>query len=455
MSQTASPGEITYARVSAMALPVVLSNALVPLQGAIDTAIIGNLGAASYLAAVALGATVMHLLFVIFNFLQMGVSGLTAQALGADDRRRVMNTLARAGIIALVIAAALIAAKLPLRSGAIGLFEGSPEALGLAGAYVDIRIWGAPAELTNFALMGWFAGQGLTRRLFEMQVVVSLVNVTLNLVFVLGFGWGVEGVALGTVIAAFAGTGIGLWRAARRKAEVAPPDWRFEWARILNPAELAQVMALNRDIMIRTLMLTGSFAWLTRLGSQQGDVVLAANGILLQFLTVASSALDGFALAAEALVGQALGARSRARLRRSVVVSTASALILAAVLAVVLTLLSGPLIRIFTNVEAVRAVALEHALWATALPLVAVMAYQFDGIFIGATEGAMMRNAMVVSAAIFVPAARGEGGPGVIPAGRAQSGLSTPTASATFAKPSRSSNRSSPFAIRPGRLIPS
>ncbi|HSF96387.1 MAG TPA: MATE family efflux transporter [Thermohalobaculum sp.] len=403
MSQPAATGPITYARVAAIALPVVLSNAMVPLQGAIDTAVIGNLGAASYLAAVALGSTVIHLLFVIFNFLQMGVSGLTAQALGADDRRRVMNTLVRAGIIALAVAALLIAAKLPLRSAAIGLFEGSDEALLLAGAYVDIRIWGAPAELMNYALMGWFAGQGLTRRLFEMQVVTSLVNIALNLIFVLGFGWGVEGVALGTVLAAFTGSGIGFWRVRQRAGDLAPQDWRFEWARILNPVELRQVMALNRDIMIRTLMLTGGFAWLTRLGSLQGDVVLAANGVLLQFLYLSSHALDGFALAAEALVGQALGARSRTRLRRAVVVSTVSALVLAAAIAVALTLVSGPLIRLFTNVEAVRAVASGHALWATALPLVAVLAYQFDGIFIGATEGAMMRNAMIVAAAVFFP----------------------------------------------------
>ncbi|MDH3666632.1 MAG: MATE family efflux transporter [Paracoccaceae bacterium] len=396
-------GDITYARVAAIALPVVLSNALVPLQGAIDTAIIGNLGQASYLAAVALGAAVIHFVFAIFNFLQMGVSGLTAQALGAGDTRRVMNTLARAGVIALAIAAALILAKLPVRAGALGLFEGSDQAVALAGTYIDIRLWGAPAELMNYALMGWFAGQGQTRRLFEMQVVVSIVNITLNLIFVLALGWGVAGVALGTVIAAFTGSAVGLWRVQGRRAEIGQDAWRFDWGRILNPAELRQVMALNRDIMIRTLMLAGGFAWLTRLSSVQGDLVLAANGILLQFFALSSHALDGFALAAEALVGQALGAGSRGRLRRAVVVSSLCSLALAAVLALILTGLAGPIIRLFTNVEAVRDVALAHALWAGMVPLVSVLAFQFDGIFIGATEGARMRNAMVISTAIFVP----------------------------------------------------
>jgi MATE family multidrug resistance protein len=399
----ASTGDITYARVATIALPVVLSNAMVPLQGAIDTAIIGHLGAASYLAAVALGATVIHFVFAIFNFLQMGVSGLTAQALGADDRRRVMNTLVRAGLIAVAIAALLILAKQPVRAGALSLFEGSDAAVAMAGAYVDIRLWGAPAELMNYALMGWFAGQGLTRRLFEMQLVTSLVNIALNLIFVMVLGWGVEGVALGTVLAAFTGMSFGLWRMRQRAGQIAPPDWRFDWARILDRSELAQVMALNRDIMIRTLMLAGGFAWLTRLSSVQGDLVLAANGILLQFFAVSSHALDGFALAAEALVGQAHGAGSRARLRRAVIVTTISAVALAAVMTLALSGFAGPIIRLFTNVAEVRAVAGEYVIWASLLPLVSVMAFQFDGIFIGATEGGMMRNAMIVATGVFVP----------------------------------------------------
>jgi len=255
----------------------------------------------------------------------------------------------------------------------------------------------------NYALMGWFAGQGLTRRLFEMQLLASLTNIALNLIFVLGFGWGVDGVALGTVLAAFAGSGLGLWRVRQRAGLVAPPGWHLDWGRIVNAAELAQVMALNRDIMIRTLMLAGGFAWLTRLSSLQGDLVLAANGILLPFFTLSSHALDGFAMAAEAPVGQALGARSRPRLRRAVVVCSLSALALAAAMALTLSGLAGPIIRLFTNVAEVRAVATEHALWAGLLPLISVMAFMLDDVFIGATEGAVMRNAMIVAAAIFAP----------------------------------------------------
>jgi len=395
--------EITYARVAAIALPIVLSNATVPIQGAIDTAIIGNLGEASYLAAVALGAAVISLLFTSFNFLQMGVSGLTAQAHGAGVERRVLNTLARALVIALAIALMLNLFSAPLRTLSRHVFEGSAEAEALADSYILIRLLGAPAELGTYALIGWFTGQEMTRRLFEMQITTSVVNIALNLLFVLGFGWGVEGVAAGTAIAVYAGFGVGLWRARARARSIAPVEYRLERRRLLDPEELRQVVALNRDIFIRTTCLTISFAWVTRLGSIQGDVVLAANGVLLQFVMISAYALDGFAMAAETLVGQALGARNRAGLRRAVIVTTITALALAGLIALIATAFSWPVIQAFTNVEAVRAAAAEHALWATLLPLVGVLAYQLDGIFIGAAEGRGMRNAMLISAGIFLP----------------------------------------------------
>ncbi len=394
---------VTYARVAAIALPVVLSNATVPLQGAIDTAIIGNLGEASYLAAVTIGAMAFTLLVMSLNFLQTGASGLTAQALGAEDRGGVLDTLLRTLAIAGALALLLNLLRPLLVPGAVGLFEGSEEAQTLAEAYVSIRLWGAPAELANLALIGWFTGQELTRRLFELQAVTSAVNVALNFLFAVGLGWGVEGIALGTALAAYAGLAVGLWRARARARAIAPAGWRPEPARLLRRAALLRVMALNRDIFLRTICLTGSFAWMARLGSTQGDVVLAANGVLLQFLHIAAHALDGFAMAAETLVGQAYGRGDRRRLRRAVVVSTVAAAGLALAFSALASLLAGPAIRLFTNVPEVRAVAEAHALWATCLPAVAVLAYQLDGIFIGAADGRAMRNAMLISATLFVP----------------------------------------------------
>ncbi|MGF1445476.1 MAG: MATE family efflux transporter [Pikeienuella sp.] len=393
----------THARVAAIALPVVLSNATVPLQGAIDTAIIGNLGAAEPLAAVTLGATVLALVLGSFNFLQIGASGLSAQALGAGDRQRVMNTLARALLIAGAIALALNLLATPIIGLALQLFEARDETEALAASYLRLRLLGAPAELANYALIGWFTGQEMTRRLFELQLVTSLANIALNLVLVLGFEMGVDGVAIGTALASYLGLCVGLWRVRQRAREIAPPGYRLQSRLLFAAAELRRLMALNRDIFIRTFCLTGGFAYMARLGSLEGDVVLAANGVLLQFLYVSAYALDGFAMAAETLVGQAVGAGDRKRLRRAVVVSTVSAVALAAVFSLVASLLAGPIVRLFTNVEEVRRIAEAHMLWATCLPLVAVFAYQLDGIFVGAADGRGMRNAMLLSVVLYLP----------------------------------------------------
>ncbi|MEO1493601.1 MAG: MATE family efflux transporter [Pseudomonadota bacterium] len=393
--------DVTYVRVAAIALPVVVSNATVPLQSAIDTAIIGNLGSEIYLAAVTLGGAVMALVLQVFNFLQFGAGALGAQALGARDHRRVINVLARALILAVGIAVLLILAQGPLARQAMRIFEASAEAEDLAALYFSIRIWAAPAELANFALMGWFSGQELTRRLFEMQLVVSVSNIVLNLIFVLGLGMDVDGVALGTLIAAYIGLGFGLWRARARMAWLMP-DWRPERKRLLNRAELIGLMRLNRDIFIRTMILVGSFTWMTRLGSLQGDVILAANGILFQIFHLASYALDGFAIAVESLVGQAVGAKDRRFLRRAVVVSTICAFVVSGLLAALLLAIHVPLITLFTNVADVRTETLAYFFWAALFPVIGVLAFQMDGIFVGAAAGPAMRNAMIVSGGIYL-----------------------------------------------------
>ena len=400
MSQPLTSRDVTYRRVLAIALPVVLSNATVPLQGAIDTAIIGNLGDAVYLAAVTLGAASIALVLQVFNFLQFGAGALGAQALGAGDHRRVINVLVRALFLGGTIGVFLVVFQAPLLRLLLSLFEGSARAEGLASVYFRIRIWAAPAELASFAIMGWFSGQELTRRLFEVQLVVSISNIALNLFLVLGLGMDVDGVALGTAIAAYLGLGFGLWR-VRHRVRALMPDWLPERDRLLNRQELGKLMRLNRDIFIRTMLLVGAFTWMTRLGSQQGDIVLAANGILYQIFHVVTYGLDGFAIAAEALVGQAVGARDRKLLRRSVVVSSVAAFWLAVGCSALILLAEGPLVSVFTNVTEVRTVAHAHFFWGALLPLVGVLAYQMDGIFAGATEGAAMRNGMIVSAGLY------------------------------------------------------
>lgn len=391
-------------RVLAIALPVVFSNVTVPLQGAIDTAVIGNLGSAAYLAAVGLGAVLFSLLFGVFNFLQIGSSGLSAQALGARDGARVNETLARALLLALLIAGGLIAARGWLRDTGLGFFEGSDEVKRLAAIYVDIRIWGAPAELANYALLGWFSGQELTNRLFRQQLFLSCTNIALNLLFVLGFGFDIDGVAAATVIAAWLALGYGLWMARPRFAAVSPEGWRLRAGAVLAPAALLALMRLNRDIFVRTLLLIGSFAWMTRLGSMLGDATLAANVVLWQFFELSAYALDGFAIAAETLVGQAAGARNARALRRAAVATSLWSGLLALLLSALLLAFAGPLIDLFTNVPEVRALARTYALWAALTPALGFAAFQLDGIFVGATQARAMRNAMVVAVAVYVPA---------------------------------------------------
>ncbi|MEM9061952.1 MAG: MATE family efflux transporter [Pseudomonadota bacterium] len=401
MTSQASSSHVTYRRVIGIALPVVLSNATVPLQGAVDTAIIGNLGDAVFLAAVTLASAAMAVMLQVFNFLQFGSGALGAQALGAGDHRRVINVLARGLIIAFGLGVLLIVLQIPLLAMVLAIFEGSEGAESLASVYFRIRIWAAPAELGIFVLGGWFSGQELTKRLFELQLVVSLTNIVLNLFLVLVLGMDVDGVALGTLISMYLGLGFGLWRARRRIRELLP-DWRPERARLLNPQELGKLMRLNRDIFIRSILLVGAFAWMTRQGSTQGDVILAANGVLMQIVSVTIYALDGFAIAAESLVGQAAGARNRAFLRRAVIVSTVSVLVLSLMLGLLMFVLQTPLTLLFSNVPEVREATTTYFFWAALFPFVGALAFQLDGIFVGATETAALRNAMVVSTAGYL-----------------------------------------------------
>ena len=400
---SASQPDITSQRVLMIAAPVVLSNATVPLQGFIDTAIIGNLGQVATLAAVGVGAEVLTFTFGIFNFLQIGVSGLSAQALGAGLRERVANTLLRGLLIALTIACALILLQSPLRWLGLSVFEASEEAEALAAVYIGIRIWGAPAELMNYALVGWFAGQEMTRRLFQHQVALSLANISFNFLLAVGFGWGIAGVALGTVIASYLGLAYGLWLARGRLAVLLPESWRPDLSRVLRRDELIRMMALNRDIFIRTLLLISGFLWVARLGSLQGDAILAANVVLLQFFMISAYALDGFAIAAETLVGQAMGARDPRRLDAAAITTSIWSGALAAMIALAFVASSHWVIDLVTTAEPARALAKEYVLWTALIPLIGFAAFQLDGIFIGATASVEMRNAMIVTSLLFFP----------------------------------------------------
>ncbi|WP_420343559.1 MATE family efflux transporter [Paenirhodobacter sp.] len=388
---------ITHRRVLRIAAPIVLSNATVPLLGAVDTAVVGQIGQAAPIGAVGIGAVVLAGLYWVFGFLRMGTTGLVAQAQGRGDAQEVSATLIRALLIAGVAGLGLMALQGPLVWAAFRMAPASAEVELLARHYLGIRIWGAPATIGLYALTGWLIALERTRAVLVLQLCMNGLNVVLDLAFVPGLGWGVRGVAAATLIAEWSGLALALWyaRGALRPA----------WGAVLDRARLGAMARVNGDIMIRSVLLQGCFTGFMFLGAGQGDVVLAANQVLLQFLEVTAYALDGFAFAAETLVGQAVGLRAPRQVRLAARVTgqwaAGGALLLALAFGA-----AGPwIIDAMAAAPEVRAAARAYLPWLVAAPLIGVASWMFDGIFIGATLTREMRNAMVVSVGVYAGAA--------------------------------------------------
>ncbi len=392
---------ITHRGVLAIAGPIMIANVSTPLLGVVDTAVVGRIPDPAYIGAVALGALVFNFVFWAFGFLRMGTTGLTAQALGADDHPELRASLARAGLIALAVGAGLIALQWPIREIAFGLIGGSARVEELTRSYFDIRIWAAPATLLNYALLGWFIGLGRARTALALQLVLNVANIVLNVALVLGLGLGVRGGALGTVAAEIVAAGTGIVLAVRHLRGV-PGTWNM--APLLERDRLARTLAVNRDIMIRSLALLCIFSWFMAQGARQGDVVLAANAVLMHFITTSAYFLDGLAFAAEALIGRAVGAADRGALSAAARVTTGWAAAIAVVASLFLLVCGPVLIDLLTVDAAARAAARTYLPWAALGPLAGVWCFQLDGIFIGATRTAAMRNAMLMSLAIFLAA---------------------------------------------------
>ncbi|MEM9708193.1 MAG: MATE family efflux transporter [Pseudomonadota bacterium] len=394
---TRGGGAITHRRVLGIALPIVVSNATVPILGIVDTGVVGQLGEAAPIAAVGMGALILSSLYWVFGFLRMGTVGLTSQALGAGDREEADAHLTRALAIGGLVGLALILLQIPLFRAAFWVTQPSAEVSPLAGAYLGIRIWSAPALIAGYAVIGWLIAAERTRAILAVQIAMNGLNIVLDLIFVIGLGWGVPGVAWATFIAEWSGLGFGLWLC---RDAFGRPGWR-DWQRIFAPHRLAELAVLNGNLFLRTAILETMFIFFVRTGSALGDVTLAANTILMQFLYVTTHALDGFANAAETLVGQAMGARDRARLRRSAVLTGTWGAGMVFALAI-LFLLAGPLgIDAMTTAENVRIEAKSFLIWMVLAPFSGVAAWMFDGIYVGATRTRQMRNSMIVAASVY------------------------------------------------------
>jgi len=406
------PSVISNARVFAIAGPAMLANLTTPLLGIVGTAVIGRLGEAHLLGGVAMSALVFDCLFWLFGFLRMGTVALTAQATGARDLIEQRAVLMRALLIAAVIGLLLIALQVPVAAAAYGALGSSEAVRAAAETYFFVRVWSAPCALANFAVLGWLIGIARAGTALVLQIAINTVNIVFTVLLVLVLDYGIAGAAAAALIAEASGLAIGLVMARYRLGG----HLRTDAALVLQRDKLVRMLAINRDIMIRTAALIAAFAFFTAQGARAGDVALAANAVLHNFILVGSFFLDGLATAAEQLCGRSAGARDGAAFRQAARRVLAWGLIFGAATTILFLGVGAPLIDTMTTSAEVRQAARQFMLFAALAPVAGVAAYTFDGIYIGATWARDMRNLMVVALAIYLAtwwALRGYGNAGL------------------------------------------
>lgn len=398
------PVSLRRAEILRRAWPVMLANASVPLLGLSDTAVIGNTDSLPALGAIAFGAIIFSFVYWGFGFLRMGTTGFTAQAVGARDEPEVRTVLWRALLLAVGLGLVLIILQTPISAVSLSLMNGSDSVEVLTRDYIAMRIWGAPAALALFALMGCLIGLGHSKTLLLVQVFLNGLNITLDILFAGVLGMGVEGIALGTAMAEWSSVGLALCLVLRiLRQRHSDPEAFVPLPRLRDWTRLRYTLRVNSHIMIRTLLLVFSFAWFVRQSAQFGDDVLAANHILLQLISFSAFFLDAYAYVTEALVGEAAGARNLTHFDEAVRKSSELALITAAVLAAIILFGGEFAARLLSTHEQVWFQVSLVLPWAAAYVLLAVVAFQLDGIFIGTTRTREMRNAAVVGTVIFLP----------------------------------------------------
>ncbi|AZG34054.1 MULTISPECIES: MATE family efflux transporter DinF [Shewanella] len=380
----------------ALATPMILSNITIPLLGLVDTAVIGHLEQAYYLGGVALGSTIITLMIWLLGFLRMSTTGLVAQAYGANDTSTQQQLLIQGCSLALTLGLVGVILQSPLLNLALSLSDASEQVMLYCRQYVEIRIWSLPFALTNLVLLGWLLGRQAPKAAMWQLIIANSVNIILDLVFVMVFKWNVQGVALASVIADICAFSVALVMVKRQLVDmgglklsqvIAHLSWRG----------YARLLTLNRDIFIRSLCLQAAFSFMTFYGAGLGDNIIAANAVLLNLLMLISYALDGIAYYAEAEVGRAFGQKNPILLHDSVVLAFCwSAMV--AVLFSLLFWLAGPwIIQLLTNIEAVQDTANNYLIWLVFMPILAFGCYLFDGVYIGAAHGQIMRNSMIVA----------------------------------------------------------
>jgi multidrug resistance protein, MATE family len=400
MSSAIRPtGPISHAAVLRIAIPIMLSNVSEPLIGVVNTAVVGRLAEPHYIGAVSVGALIFSFLFWGFGFLRLSTGGLSAQATGAGDHAALSLVFWRSISLALGIGLLLLVFGPWIGPLAVRLVGGSADVIREADIYFSYRIWSAPAALCNFAIMGWFIGQGRSSIAFVVQLFLNISNMVMSIVFVMWMGMTTDGVGLAVVIAEYAAVMLGLLLALRA-LEKSGSAVVFD--KVFQRKAFVALIAANADIMIRTFCLVFAFAWFTSRGAKQGDLIIAANSVLLLLFEVAAYMIDGFAYASEALVGQSIGARDRQRFTQAVSLTTIWALVFGVLFSLVIWVFGEPLIALITTNQDVRDAALAFLPWAAITPFLGTICFQFDGIFTGAMQTKDMRNMMLLSLMIFL-----------------------------------------------------
>lgn len=388
-----------HRRVLALAIPMVLSNITTPLLGLVDAAVIGHLDQAWYLGGVAVGGTMISVTFWLLGFLRMATTGLSAQAYGAEDKQLLSQTFSQGIFLALCFSFILLIFHQPLSYAIFSFSNAAPEVKMYAEQYFSIRIWSAPAALSNLVIMGWLLGTQNARYPMWLVIITNSINIVLDLLFVVGFNWKVEGAAFASVLADYSALLLGLFFVFKQKEALYLPRFLMPLSELL--LGFKRLFKLNRDIFLRSLCLQACFTFMTFKGASLGVDIVAANAVLMSFLMMISYGMDGFAYAMEAMVGKAIGAKSKTQLSESLIGITFWSFAISLLLSVAFGVFGAGLIGMISSITEVQNTALIYLPWLIAMPVISMWCFLLDGIFVGATKGSEMRNSMFIAMLTF------------------------------------------------------
>lgn len=381
-----------------LAIPSIVANITVPLLGMVDVAIVGHMGDAVYIGAISVGSMIFNVIYWVFGFLRMGTSGMTSQALGRRDLKSVVQMLCRSMAVGLAVAMIILIFQHPLKNAALAIVGPQEDVVNLASAYFDICVWGAPAMLTLYGLSGWYVGMQNTRMPMAISIMQNVVNIAASLILVFALGMKVEGVALGTVVAQYAGLAVSLALLFKYYGRLRK---HFTLEGLFKIVKMLDFFKVNSDIFLRTICLVAVNLFFLSAGARQGNLILAVNTLLVQLYIFFSYFLDGFAFAGEALCGKYYGAQNH-----SAYLSTVRRVFLWGwIVAVGFTIVYGvggqPFLGLLTDEDSVVKAAASYLPWAVAVPLVGVAAFVWDGVFVGITATKGMLVSSAVATALF------------------------------------------------------